>query len=70
MKTFSYAKAQVSIVFVTILGVLAWVKGGFFKADTRALIFTPQITVEGNETTVGLGWRVGKDSIDSCLMVG
>jgi serine beta-lactamase-like protein LACTB, mitochondrial len=40
----------------------AYLKDGFLKAETRALLFTSQKTADGKETNVGLGWRIGKDS--------
>jgi serine beta-lactamase-like protein LACTB, mitochondrial len=36
-------------------------QGGFFKPETRSLIFTSQKTLDGKETSVGFGWRIGKD---------
>jgi CubicO group peptidase (beta-lactamase class C family) len=36
-------------------------QGSLFKPETRSLIFTPQKTLDGKETTVGFGWRIGKD---------
>jgi CubicO group peptidase (beta-lactamase class C family) len=38
-------------------------KDGFLNTDTRKLLFTSQKTSEGKVTGVGLGWRVGKDSL-------
>ncbi len=37
----------------------AQLAGGFLKPATRALLFTPQKTLAGVETGVGLGWRIG-----------
>lgn len=34
---------------------------GFLKPETRELVFTPQRTASGEETGVGIGWRIGKD---------
>jgi CubicO group peptidase (beta-lactamase class C family) len=33
---------------------------GFLKPETRALLFTSQKTTAGEETGVGIGWRLGK----------
>ncbi|HEX7181133.1 MAG TPA: serine hydrolase domain-containing protein [Thermoanaerobaculia bacterium] len=35
---------------------------GFLKPETRGLLFTSQRTASGEETGVGIGWRIGKDS--------
>lgn len=40
----------------------ACLDGDFLSASTRALLFTPQTTAGGEQTTVGLGWRIGEDS--------
>lgn len=42
------------------VGVL---RSGFLTADARALLFTSQRTARGDETGVGLGWRIGRDSL-------
>ncbi len=34
----------------------------FLKPETRALLFTSQKTAAGEETGVGLGWRIGADT--------
>lgn len=34
---------------------------GYLKPGTRSLLFTSQKTATGEETGVGLGWRIGKD---------
>jgi len=34
---------------------------GFLKPETRALLFTSQKTAAGEETGVGIGWRIGKE---------
>ncbi len=41
----------------------AHLRDSYLKPETRALLFTSQSTagVEGKETGVGLGWRIGKD---------
>jgi len=39
----------------------AHLKPGFFKRDTLDLLFTPQRLKSGEETGVGIGWRIGKD---------
>ncbi|MCO6512292.1 MAG: beta-lactamase family protein [Aridibacter famidurans] len=36
--------------------------GDFFKPETRSLVFTSLETLDGTETGVGLGWRIGKDA--------
>ncbi|HKI05616.1 MAG TPA: serine hydrolase domain-containing protein [Thermoanaerobaculia bacterium] len=38
----------------------AQLAGDFLKPETRALLFTSQRTAAGEETGVGLGWRIGK----------
>ena len=35
---------------------------GYLKPETRSLLFTSQRTAAGEETGVGLGWRIGKDA--------
>jgi CubicO group peptidase (beta-lactamase class C family) len=35
---------------------------GFLKPETRTLLFTSQRTTAGEETGVGIGWRIGKRS--------
>lgn len=35
---------------------------GLFKSETRNLIFTPQKMLDGKDTIVGFGWRIGKDA--------
>ena len=40
----------------------AHLKPGFLKADTLALLFISQKTASGEETGVGLGWRIGRDA--------
>ncbi|MEW6207335.1 MAG: serine hydrolase domain-containing protein [Acidobacteriota bacterium] len=40
----------------------AHLKDGFLKPETRSLIFTSQRTADGKETSVGIGWRIGRDS--------
>lgn len=35
---------------------------GYLKPETRSLLFTSQRTSKGEETGVGLGWRIGKDA--------
>lgn len=40
----------------------AHLEPGFLKADTLALLFTSQKTAAGEETGVGLGWRIGSDA--------
>ena len=37
----------------------------FLNNDTRKVLFTSQTTSDGKQTGVGLGWRVGKDSLGS-----
>ena len=37
-------------------------KPGFFEPETLSLLFTSQKTLDGNETGVGLGWRIGWDA--------
>lgn len=39
----------------------AHLRDGYLKPETRALLFTSQRTAAGEETGVGLGWRIGKD---------
>ncbi|MEE9128918.1 MAG: serine hydrolase domain-containing protein [Phycisphaerales bacterium] len=34
----------------------------FLSAETRRILFTPQTATSGEETAVGLGWRIGEDS--------
>ena len=36
---------------------------GFFKRETLDLMFAPQRASDGKETGVGIGWRVGSDSM-------
>ncbi|HKG21260.1 MAG TPA: serine hydrolase domain-containing protein, partial [Blastocatellia bacterium] len=36
---------------------------GFFKRETLDLLFTTQRTADGKETGVGIGWRIGTDSL-------
>lgn len=36
---------------------------GFFERETLDLLFTPQRTADGKETGVGVGWRIGSDSM-------
>jgi serine beta-lactamase-like protein LACTB len=38
----------------------ALLKPGFLKAESLALLFTPQKTKDGNETRYGMGWFIGK----------
>jgi CubicO group peptidase (beta-lactamase class C family) len=38
-------------------------KDGYLKEQTRELLVTTQKTAQGTETNVGLGWRIGKDSL-------
>ena len=38
----------------------AFLKPGFLKADSLALLFTPQKTKDGSETRYGMGWFIGK----------
>jgi CubicO group peptidase (beta-lactamase class C family) len=38
----------------------AHLSGDFLRPETRALLFTSQRTIEGAETGVGFGWRIGK----------
>ncbi|HET9228837.1 MAG TPA: serine hydrolase domain-containing protein [Thermoanaerobaculia bacterium] len=40
----------------------AQVRDGYLKPETRNLLFTSQRTATGEETGVGLGWRIGKDA--------
>ena len=37
-------------------------KPGFFEPQTLGLLFTSQKTLDGKETGVGLGWRIGQDA--------
>ncbi|HEX5718650.1 MAG TPA: serine hydrolase domain-containing protein [Thermoanaerobaculia bacterium] len=39
----------------------AHLRDGFLKPETRSLLFTSQRTAAGEETGVGIGWRIGKD---------
>lgn len=39
----------------------AHLKPGFFKRETLDLMLTPQRLKSGQETNVGMGWRIGKD---------
>lgn len=39
----------------------AHLRDGYLKPETRSLLFTSQRTLKGEETGVGLGWRIGKD---------
>ena len=39
----------------------AHLRDGYLKPETRALLFTTQRTAAGEETGVGIGWRIGKD---------
>jgi serine beta-lactamase-like protein LACTB, mitochondrial len=36
--------------------------GGYLKPETRSLLFTSQRTTAGEETGVGIGWRIGTDA--------
>lgn len=39
----------------------AHLKDGYLKPETRSLLFTSQRLSSGEETGVGIGWRIGKD---------
>ena len=40
----------------------AAVEGPLLTAEMRTTMFTPQTTTTGEHTSVGLGWRIGRDS--------
>ena len=40
----------------------AHLRDGYLKPETRTLLFTSQRTTTGEETGVGIGWRIGKDA--------
>jgi len=47
---------------LTLLGS-SLLKDGVLKPETRRLLVTSQKTSDGKETGVGLGWRIGTDSL-------
>ncbi len=40
----------------------ALLQPGFLKAESLALLFTPQKTSDGKPTTYGIGWMIGRDA--------
>ncbi len=47
----------------------ALLQPGFLKAESLALLFTPQKTSDGKPTTYGIGWMIGRDASGHRVML-